>query len=53
MKAVVGEQKLLKFGIWLSPGLIAAGVVAGLVSSQWTAVPLGLIGVGIAIASLV
>lgn len=49
MRAVIEQGKYLKYGIWLSPGLIVAGLVAGLVAGQWGVVPLGLIGAGVAI----
>lgn len=52
MKTAVLKWKYLKYIFWLSPVLIVAGLTAGAVGGQWDAVPLILIGVGVAIAIL-
>ncbi|NJL55726.1 hypothetical protein HC928_11345 [bacterium] len=55
MKAAILNWKYFKYLFWLSPGLISAGLIAGLVTGIWDAVSLGLVfaGVAIAIAALI
>jgi len=49
MKLSAPDWKLLKYLFWLSPVLISAGLVVGVVTGIWGAVPLGLIIAGIVI----
>jgi ABC-type uncharacterized transport system involved in gliding motility auxiliary subunit len=49
MKLSAPHWKLLKYLFWLSPVLITAGLVVGLIGGSWGAVPLGLILAGVVI----
>jgi ABC-type uncharacterized transport system involved in gliding motility auxiliary subunit len=49
MKLSAPDWKLLRYLFWLSPALITAGLVVGLVSGSWGAVPFGLIIAGVVI----
>jgi ABC-type uncharacterized transport system involved in gliding motility auxiliary subunit len=49
MKLSAPNWKLLRYLFWLSPALITAGLVVGLISGSWGAVPLGLIIAGVVI----
>jgi ABC-type uncharacterized transport system involved in gliding motility auxiliary subunit len=49
MKLLTPHLKYLKYLVWLSPMLITAGLVAGLLSGLWLPVPLGLISAGIVV----
>ncbi len=47
MKLSAPDWKLLKYLFWLSPVLISAGLVVGVVNGSWGAVPLALIIAGL------
>lgn len=50
MKSTAINWKYLKYLFWLGPGLAIAGIVAGLVSGIWVAIPATLIVTGIAVS---
>jgi ABC-type uncharacterized transport system involved in gliding motility auxiliary subunit len=49
MKLSAPNWKLFRYLFWLSPALMTAGLVVGLISGSWGAVPLGLIIAGVVI----
>jgi ABC-type uncharacterized transport system involved in gliding motility auxiliary subunit len=52
MKTLKVNLKYLKYLFWLGPMLVLAGLTAGVVSSSWGVLPLGLIITGIVILAL-
>ncbi len=49
---IVAKKKLWKYLFWLGPFLITVGLTVGLVSEQWTLIPLAFLITGIAISGL-
>ena len=47
---IIANQRSWKYGFWLSPFLIAAGLTVGFVSEEWGMIPFILIVIGVAIA---